>query len=411
VLPIMTGPQHQGANFDGLDDILHRWSERARRWRWWTLFPLLVALGIVWQHRDHLWSNNLSSLNPVSAGAQKLDEELRAATGSPDVRLLVAVQGTDEQAVLQAFERLTPRLKKLVSQGVIAGFESPAQWLPSQAAQAQRRALLPTAAVLRERIGQALQTSPQGASVPLRSERLEPFIAAVDETSRLPDITRATLASSQLGLLIESLMYESPDPNTPADQRYNGLISLRLPSGQSANAQLVNTLQTELSQVQKLYVLDLMSEANAMYASYLGESFRVAGYGGLGIALLLLFTTRSPWSTARVLWPLLIALALVAGLFAWRGIPLTLLHLIGLFLMVAVGSNYALFAWMATDSPQNDAPSTPSAQLLACMTTVIGFGVLSFSQVPLLSALGSTVGLGAGLSLLFSWIWIGTRRT
>jgi predicted exporter len=411
VLPIITGPHHQGASFDGLDARLHRWSENARRWRWLTLFPLALALAMVWQHRDHLWSNNLSSLNPVSAGAQKLDEELRAATGSPDVRLLVAVQGANEQAVLQAFERLTPRLNKLVSQGVIAGFESPAQWMPSQAAQAQRRALLPTADLLRERVALALSASAQGIPPALRADRLEPFIAAIDETARLPDITRASLASSQLGLLIESLMYESPDPDTPADQRYNGLISLRLPSGQAANAQLVSTLQTELSQVQQLYVLDLMSEANAMYASYLGESFRVAGYGGLGIALLLLFTTRSLWSTARILWPLLIALAMVVGLFAWRGTPLTLLHLIGLFLMVAVGSNYALFAWMSTDSTQSEAPSTPSAQLLACMTTVIGFGVLSFSQVPLLSALGSTVGLGAGLSLLFSWIWIGTRRT
>jgi predicted exporter len=205
-------------------------------------------------------------------------------------------------------------------------------------------------------------------------------------------------------------MYESPDPATPVDQRYNGLISLRLPSGQAANARLVSTLQAELSQAQPVYVLDLMSEANAMYASYLSESFRVAGYGGMGIALLLLFTTRSLWNTARILWPLLIALVLVVGLFAWRGIPLSLLHLIGLFLMIAVGSNYSLFAWMATATEDSQAPSTPSAQLLACMTTVIGFGVLSFSQVPLLSALGSTVGLGAGLSLLFSWIWLGTRR-
>jgi predicted exporter len=410
VLPIITGPHHQGASFDRLDARLHAWSSRARRWRWLTLLPVCIAATVIWQHREHLWSSNLSSLNPVSAGAQKLDEELRAATGSPDVRLLVAVQGADEQAVLQAFERLTPRLNKLVSQGVIAGFESPAQWLPSKAEQARRRALLPSAAVLRERLGTALQPSAQGAPAPMRADRLEPFVLAIEQTAQLPDITRASLAKSQLGLLIESLMYESPDHATPADQRYNGLISLRLPSGQAANAQLVSTLQTELSQAQPLYVLDLMSEANAMYASYLGESFRVAGYGGLGIALLLLLTTRSLWSTARILWPLLIALSLVVGLFAWRGIPLSLLHLIGLFLMIAVGSNYSLFAWMATATADSEAPSTPSAQLLACMTTVIGFGVLSFSQVPLLSALGSTVGLGAGLSLLFSWIWLGTRR-
>jgi predicted exporter len=46
--------------------------------------------------------------------------------------------------------------------------------------------------------------------------------------------------------------------------------------------------------------------------------------------------------------------------------------------------------------------------LLACTTTLIGFGILAASKVPLLAALGSTVGLGAGLCLLLSWCWIGT---
>jgi predicted exporter len=38
------------------------------------------------------------------------------------------------------------------------------------------------------------------------------------------------------------------------------------------------------------------------------------------------------------------------------------------------------------------------------MTTVIGFGLLALSQVPVLSAIGTTVGLGASMALVFSAI-------
>jgi len=40
--------------------------------------------------------------------------------------------------------------------------------------------------------------------------------------------------------------------------------------------------------------------------------------------------------------------------------------------------------------------------VLASSTTVIGFGVLAFSRVPVLQAIGATVGPGAVLALLFS---------
>ena len=44
--------------------------------------------------------------------------------------------------------------------------------------------------------------------------------------------------------------------------------------------------------------------------------------------------------------------------------------------------------------------------LFANVTTMIGFGLLAFSKVPVLHAIGSTVGIGAILSLAFSAILI-----
>ena len=54
----------------------------------------------------------------------------------------------------------------------------------------------------------------------------------------------------------------------------------------------------------------------------------------------------------------------------------------------------------------HDRARTIVSVLFANVATVIGFGLLSFSQVPILRAIGSTVGLGAVLSLVFAAIFI-----
>jgi predicted exporter len=70
-------------------------------------------------------------------------------------------------------------------------------------------------------------------------------------------------------------------------------------------------------------------------------------------------------------------------------------------LIVAVGSNYALFFDRPTQLDASHQRMLASL-LIANATTVIGFGVLAFSHVPVLHALGATVAPGAWLALIFS---------
>ncbi|MBT9499424.1 MAG: hypothetical protein IV103_19875 [Zoogloea sp.] len=72
-----------------------------------------------------------------------------------------------------------------------------------------------------------------------------------------------------------------------------------------------------------------------------------------------------------------------------------------MLLIVAVGSNYALFFDRADSNPGDD-PRTLASLLLANLATVIGFGALAFSPVPVLKAIGITVGPGAVLTLMIS---------
>jgi predicted exporter len=84
-----------------------------------------------------------------------------------------------------------------------------------------------------------------------------------------------------------------------------------------------------------------------------------------------------------------------------------------MLLIVAVGSNYALFfdrrspaaasGRDGADLGEGDARDLTLASLLvANCATVVGFGVLAFSTVPVLHDLGETVAPGALLALIYA---------
>ena len=97
--------------------------------------------------------------------------------------------------------------------------------------------------------------------------------------------------------------------------------------------------------------------------------------------------------------------ALVAAGLALSGVQLTILHLVGMLLIVAVGSNYALFFDRQSRVHAGSESVTLASLAIANLSTVIGFGLLSFSHVPVLVALGATVAPGAFLALLFAAVF------
>jgi predicted exporter len=152
-------------------------------------------------------------------------------------------------------------------------------------------------------------------------------------------------------------------------------------------------------------LLDLKRESDQLYQTYRREIINYSLLGAGAIALLLLLSLRSPRRVFDVLAPLAAAVIVTAGVLVLTGNQLNIFHLVGLLLVVAVGSNYALFFDRQTACAQ-DWERTIVSLLFANLSTVIGFGLLAFSKVPVLNAIGSTVGIGAILSLVFSAILI-----
>jgi predicted exporter len=108
--------------------------------------------------------------------------------------------------------------------------------------------------------------------------------------------------------------------------------------------------------------------------------------------------------------PLLASVAIVAaGLVLVKG-SLSLLHLVGLLLVIAIGSNYALFFDQRSRMGLPQASTFSDHNMLcslffANLTTVLGFGLLAFSSVPVMNAIGLTVGTGTFLALVLSAVF------
>jgi len=364
---------------------------RLRAARGALLLVALLAVALLYLHRGALWSRELNALSPIRAADMQLDEQLRAAAGAPDTGYIVAVAAADREATLAAADAVGARLAPLVEEGVIGGFDSPARFLPSLAVQEARRRSLPPAAVLRARLEEGLQ------GLPLTTARLEPFVRDVEHVREAPLLRQVDLAGSSFGFVVDALLVKG-------SAGWSALLPLSArDSADLADVALAQVRSAVASASVGAELLDLKGEADRLYSGYLSEAVRLAIGGFIAIVLLLLVALRSAARVTRVVAPLALSVLTVAAVFAALGQALTILHVVGMLLIVAVGSNYALFFdRLATHPGEGSLPLTLASLVLANLATVIAFGVLASSSVPVLADLGSTVAPGTLLALLFA---------
>ena len=362
---------------------------QAYRLRTVVAIAALLVGGYLWQQRDNLWDADLSALSTISVEQGEADGRLRADLAAPDARYLVLAHGEDEELALQAAERVGARLDALVREGVISGYDSPVRFLPSAQRQRERLAQLPEPAELQARLQVALKDSP------LSADKLAPFVEAVAAARVAGVVQRKDLQGTAMALAVDAMV-------TPGATGWNVMMPLRSPAGGADMP--VARLQAALGGSGALFV-DMKGEFDTLYSGYVSEAVRLSLAGCALIVLLLAFTLRSAGRLARVLVALTITVAGVIAALHFAGERLHLLHLVGMLLIVAVGSNYALFFDRAAGGESLDA-STLMSLGVATLTTAIGFGTLAASHVPVLQAIGITVGPGALLALLVAAVFV-----
>ncbi len=390
VLPHLLPVKFRIHDVSAIGAHLSDWVRRAATLRWAAALLLLVACAVVVLHRSSLWNDSIASLSPVSQADVALDTRLRADMGAPDVRYLVVVSGPSQEAVLNSAEQVSTLLRTQVDQGALAGFESPSRYLPSSAAQRARQASLPPPEALETRLAQAVQ------GLPVRALLFAPFIADVAAARTQSLLQSADLEQTSMAMALQALLMEK-------NQHWTALLPLTAPEDGSIDA---NKIRAALSTTgwPNVLLVDMKAESDRLYSGYLHEATRLSLGGLAAIVGLLLLVFRSPMRVLRIVAPLAAAVITVTAGLAVLGQQLIILHLVGLLLVVAIGSNYALF-FDRPDPGKSISPRTLASMLLANLTTVAGFGLLAFSNVSILQALGVTVAPGVILALIYSAIF------
>jgi predicted exporter len=362
--------------------------QHARVLRWPLLALVVVAVAWVAWRAGSLWDDRLESLSPVSASAKRLDESLRKDVSAPDARYLIAVEGDSMQGALERAERLGANLERLQASDAFASYDSPARVLPSEKMQRARQAALPDTGHLRSALKRA------AVGLPFRSNIFEPFLKDVAAAREAPLLTRSDLKDTGLALRLDTLLLQRRG-------EWVALLSLR-------GVRDATRLAGAATDVEGVHVLDLKHEADSLYRGYRTQAMLFASIGAAAIALLLLWALRSLRRVADVLLPLAAAVAVTCAFFTIGDRQLTMFHLIGLLLVVGVGSNYSLFFERET-LMRTDRELTVVSVVLCNFSTIVGFGLLSLARAPVLSAIGGTVALGAFLSLVFAAILESSR--
>jgi predicted exporter len=381
VLPQLVGARAQPRGVDAVTSVLPRWRAPLRMRLLAIALIFIGGVAVTAWHRP-IWDDDLARLNPVSTTEQALDQRLRTALGAPDVRVLLVVAGTTQEDVLERCEAIAAPLGDLVREGAIAGFDSPAFYLPARRTQAARQQALPDSETLRENLRAVVAASP------FQADLFAPFVRDVAAARSAAPLERSSFRGTALSLKVDSLLLER-------DGMWYALLPVRGVTDPRALAQRATSLLQA-----GVEVLDIKNESAVLLGTYREHALKLWVVGLALIVALLWLEVRSAVRVLAVIAPLAAAVATTCAILLAAGAKLTLFHLVALLLVVGVGSNYALF-FDRMSPVEAERRRTAFAIVFCAATTVLAFGLLAWSHAPVLQMIGTTVALGAVASLLF----------
>lgn len=343
---------------------------------------VLATSALIWSDTP-LWEQDVGSLSPLSDDKKQVDQRLRQELGAPDVRDLLVVEGPTVEDVLVKAEAVMPELDQLTQSRALAGYDIVSRYLPSHRMQRERQRALPERAVLERNLDAASK------GLPFAPGLFTPFLSAVEAARSRQLVDRDTFAGTMLEMKLDSLMFSQQD-------RWVAVAPLR---GVADRRQLASTVE-QWGEASVRYV-DLKEESNRLMTAYRDRTLQLLGWGFAAIALTLTVGLRSIVLVGRVLAPIVCALIVVAAVLRGSGEPLSLFHVATFLLVIGLGLDYALF-FNRAEGTEDDRARTTFGLLVCGTTTILVFGVLAFSKIPVLHAIGMTAACGSLACLAFA---------
>jgi predicted exporter len=132
------------------------------------------------------------------------------------------------------------------------------------------------------------------------------------------------------------------------------------------------------------------------------------------IIALLFVITRQLFSLLALIIPFSGAIILTIATLLLFGYSLSIFHLVTLLLVVGLAIDYSIFMFYAQKNitQHNNINDVSQVSVIICLiSTVIMFGALGLSTLPVLKAIGLTASLGAIYAFLLTFLISNARQS
>jgi predicted exporter len=367
-----------------------------------TIMLLCLSSLIIFFNYQQLWEKELSALSPVPSWKKQQDFELRQAMGLAELRYSLLVNSEELETLLQQSEQLMPQLNILQQQGVISAYDMAARYLPSMQYQQQQQQQLPSADSLQKQLMMVLNNSD------LDYHAFQPFIEQVNRLKNAPllSLQRIINNDSQASIdnpitsKIKTLIVHQNQNNSSSTASWTAIIPLQGVMTPIALIELANAND-------HVYLLDIKKQSEELLNRYRNEALVWFFYGLILILGVLWISCRQLSVLLILAIPVVSSVLLTIASLLLLGYSLSIFHLVTLLLVIGLAIDYSVFSFFSRSTQQQNQHTSSITQLalLICLgSTLLMFGALSLSDLPVLKAIGLTAALGAVYAFLLTFL-------
>jgi predicted exporter len=335
---------------------------QAHKWRPVRVASLAVAVvvagaGLLSFRTD----DDVRRLQTLAPDLLREEEEIRELIGVTAANQYLLIEAIDDETALRRSEAIQPILAQLVQSAAITGALTPAMFVPSAERQSENRRLMLS----------ALE---------------EPLLARHLATLGLPPAEVKATASDRRVLTLNEALASDAVPFLRDLVLGPGLHVVTL----QGLAQ-VEAVRAAVAGIPGVRFVD----PTADFSSLLGK-YRIRAMVLTAASALIMFVGLA-WryglsGSAWVMLPAGIAVVLVPAFMAILGESYTFFHAMAQVILLAIGTDYAIFCAEGASS------TSLLAVWLAATTSLLSFGLLAFSSVPAVHGFGSAMLIGIILS-------------
>ncbi|WDZ50730.1 hypothetical protein LF296_15670 [Acinetobacter vivianii] len=340
---------------------VRQWFQQHQKVRYGFVLTILVIGGVslfALQAND-----DIRNLQSMDSKLKQEDQYIRSLFGQQQSSDYFVVRANSSAELEQQESKLVQQLQHLQAQGQIESFQALGQWIPPFAQQQQNVKLL--------------QQIPATA--------LKNYAESMG--LKFADVQQWQQQLQQQPLLTQQVFRQHP----LAFLQPNPTERLVMVSG----VKQVDILQQlESSHIDFQQPVSTLSHAFAQHRQQ-AQHLLIYALLSLAIGLGIIYGKRS---ILPLVLPVSLALLTTFAIQAWLGVEINLFSIMGTFLIIGIGVDYAIFYRHGHDHPQ----IVGMALFLCMMSTLLGFGLLSLSHTYAIHCFGLTVLLGVIFSFIYA---------